>query len=112
MYRYSKLSLIAITAATVGIGSHAYAGKGMEEDVLAIGSAKISLVQAIATAEQHVHGKASRAEYEHARQGARYEVEVVSGAKVFDVRIDAAQGTVLSSTEDHADHDDHEDHDD
>jgi uncharacterized membrane protein YkoI len=36
-------------------------------------------------------------------------VEVVSGAKVFDVRVDADKGTVISSAEDKADHDD--DHD-
>lgn len=38
-----------------------------------------------------------------------YEVEVVSGAKVFDVKIDADKGTVISSAEDKADRDN--DHD-
>ena len=41
--------------------------------------------QAITVAEQHVHGRASRAEYEHTKTGWAYDVEVVSGAKVFDV---------------------------
>ncbi len=53
--------------------------------------------------------KASRAEYENSKQGWVYDVEVVSGAKVFDVRVDADKGTVISSAEDKADHDD--DHD-
>lgn len=113
MNRFSKISLIALAAATAGIGAttYAYADKRVENDAMAIGSAKISLVQAIATAEQHANGKAVRAEYERSRQGAAYEVEVVSGAKVFDVRIDADKGSVISSAEDEADHG-HDDQDD
>jgi hypothetical protein len=65
--------------------------------------------QAVTVAEQHANGKASRAEYENSKQGWVYDVEVVSGAKVFDVRVDADKGTVISSAEDKADHDD--DHD-
>lgn len=84
MYRYTKLSVLA----------------------MAITKAKISLVQAVAVAEQHVNGQASHAEYENSKQGWVYDVEVVSGAKVFDVRIDANKGTVISSAEDTADRDD------
>ena len=57
------------------------------------------------TAEQHAQGKASRAEYEDSKQGWVYDVEVVSGSKVFDVKVDANKGTVLSSAEDDADED-------
>jgi uncharacterized membrane protein YkoI len=32
-----------------------------------------------------------------------YDVEVVTGTKVFDVRVDANKGTILSSAEDQAD---------
>jgi uncharacterized membrane protein YkoI len=107
MYRYTKLSLLAIAIATTG--AVAYAAKGMENDALAITKAIIPLTQAITVAEQHANGKASRAEYENSKQGWFYDVEVVSGAKVFDVRVDADKGTVISSAEDKADHDD--DHD-
>ncbi|MBC3937032.1 PepSY domain-containing protein [Undibacterium rugosum] len=108
MYRYTKLSLLAIAIAA--IGTVAYAAKGgMENDVLAISKAKISLTQAVTVAEQHANGKASRAEYENSRQGWVYDVEVVNGTKVFDVRVDAEKGTVISSVEDKVDHDD--DHD-
>lgn len=31
------------------------------------------------------------------KKGTHYEVEVVNGAKVFDVRVDAASGNVLST---------------
>lgn len=110
MYRYTKLSLLAIAIAIATTGAVAYAAKGgMENDALAITKAKIPLTQAITVAEQHANGKASRAEYENSKQGWVYDVEVVSGAKVFDVRVDADKGTVISSAEDKADHDD--DHD-
>ena len=39
------------------------------------------------------------------------DVGVVSGAKVFGVRVDADKGTVISSVEDKADRDDDDDHD-
>lgn len=101
MYRTTKLSLLALAIAT---GAAAYAAKdGTENDALAAAGAKITLAQAVATAEQHANGKASKAEYEHSKQGPLYEVEVVSGAKVFDVKVDADKGTVISSTEDRHD---------
>ena len=108
MYRYSKLSLLAIAIATTGAVAYATTA-GMANDAQAITKARISLTQAINIAEQHAKGKASRGEFENSMQGWVYDVEVVSGAKVFDVRVDADKGTVISSAEDKADHDD--DHD-
>lgn len=108
MNRYSKFSILIIAVATVGTVAYATQG-GMENDALNITKAKIPLVQAVTTAELHANGKASRAEYENSKQGWVYDVEVVSGAKVFDVRVDADKGTVISSAEDTADRDD--DHD-
>ncbi len=107
MHRYSKLSLLVVALATVGTA--AYAAQSMENDAMAIAKAKIPLAQAVTTAEQHANGKAARAEYEKSKQGWVYDVEVVSGAKVFDVKVDADKGTVISSAEDKADRDD--DHD-
>lgn len=104
MYRYTKLSLLAI--AIVSTGAVAYAAKGgIENDALAIAKAKIPLTQAVTVAEQHANGKASRAEYENSKHGWVYDVEVVSGAKVFDVRVDAEKGSIVSSAEDKSDHD-------
>ncbi len=108
MNRYSKFSLLVAAIAAAGTVAYAAQG-GMENDALSITKAKIPLVQAVTTAEQHVNGRASRAEYENSKQGWVYDVEVVSGAKVFDVRVDADKGTVISSAEDKADRDD--DHD-
>lgn len=107
MTRNKKLSLLAL--ALVTMGTVAYAAKSMENDAMAIVNAKVSLAQATTTAEQHANGKATRAEYEQSKQGWVYDVEVVSGAKVFDVKVDADKGTVISSAEDTADHDDEHD---
>lgn len=105
MYRYTKLSLLAIAIATAGAGAYA-AKANAENDVATIAQAKTSLIQAISAAEQHANGKATHADYEKSRQGNWvYDVEVVSGAKVFDVRVDADKGTVISSAEDKGDHD-------
>ena len=69
----------------------------------------LAVAVAATGAEQHANGKASRAEYENSKQGWVYGVEVVSGDKFFDVRVNADKGTVISSAEDKAEHDD--DHD-
>ncbi|HOV18894.1 PepSY domain-containing protein [Ottowia sp.] len=74
-----------------------------ENDALAAANAKVSLTQAISVAEQHAAGKATKAEFERSKQGPVYEVEVVSGAKVFDVKVDADKGTVIASREDKVD---------
>ena len=108
MNRFSKLSLLA--AAIAAAGTAAYAAQGsMENDAMAVIKAKIALTQAVTIAEQHANGKAARAQYENSKQGWVYDVEVVNGAKVFDVKVDADKGTVISSAEDKADRD--HDHD-
>ena len=108
MNRYSKISLLAAAIAAAGTVAYAAQG-GVENDAMAITKAKIPLAQAVTAAEQHANGTAARAEYENSKQGWVYDVEVVNGAKVFDVRVDADKGTVISSAEDTADRDD--DHD-
>ncbi|WP_211473608.1 PepSY domain-containing protein [Collimonas humicola] len=105
MSSYTKLSILAIALAVVGIS--AYAEKNKDSDALAVTQAKTSLTQAIATAEQHVNGKASHAEYEHSKKGWVYEVDVVSGSKLFEVKIDADTGAVIASKEAKVD-DEHE----
>lgn len=105
MTRYTKPSLLGIAIAAAC--ALAYAAKdSMENDAMAIAKAKISLTQAVTIAERHANGKAARAEYENSKQGWVFDVEVVSGAKVFDVRVDANGGKVISSVEDKSDRDD------
>jgi uncharacterized membrane protein YkoI len=108
-YKKACMLTIAITAAA----AVAYAEKGQENDVHAIVDAKISLVQAVTVAEKQVKGRATHAEFEASDKGWVYEIEVVSEAKVFDVKVDANTGKLISSVEDSADDDDdaHEHHD-
>ena len=107
MIRNTKIALLAAVLASAGAA--AYATNTMENDAAAVAQAKIPLTQAITVAEQHAGGKASRAEYEKTKTGWAYDVEVVNGAKVFDVRVDADKGSVISSVEDKADHNDEND---
>lgn len=106
MKRHHYLALAALSATAIGT---AFAAQAMENDAMAIANAKIPLAQAVTAAEHHAHGKASKAEYEKTKAGWAYDVEVVSGNKVFDVKVNADNGTVIASTEDKADRDD--DHD-
>ncbi len=102
------LVALAVISATA-IGS-AYASKAMDNDALAVETAKIGLAQAVSAAEQHVGGKASRAEFEKHKGRWVFDVEVVSGKKVMDVKVDPVNGGVIAATEDKADHDGDHDH--
>jgi uncharacterized membrane protein YkoI len=99
--------VLAVAATLASTNAFAQNAASPANDVGPVGSAKITLDAAVAVAEKHVQGKAARAEYEKQKGGQWvYDVEVVSGAKVFDVKIDADKGTVIGSTEDAADTDD------
>lgn len=108
MNRYRKVSLLALVIAAASTVAYA-ANNGMENDALAITKAKIPLTQAIAAAEQHASGKAVQAEYENSKNGWAYDVEVINGSKIFDVKVDADKGTIISSVEDKTDRDDDRD---
>jgi uncharacterized membrane protein YkoI len=107
MFRHTKLAIIAATLAATGVA--AFAAKTMENDAANLAAAKVSITQAIATAEQHASGKATHAELESSKAGLTYDIEVASGTKVFDVKVDATNGSVISSAEDVADHENEED---
>lgn len=107
-----KSYLAALAALSmVAIGS-AHAAKSVENDALAVTTAKIGMTQAVTAAEQHVGGKASRAEYERHKGQWVFDVEVVKDKKVMDVKIDPTSGKVVAMTEDKTDHDDGRDQDD
>lgn len=107
MFRHTKLAIIAGTLAATGVA--AFAAKTMENDTANLAAAKVSISQAIATAEQHASGKATRAELESSKAGVAFDIEVTSGSKVIDVKVDATNGSVISSAEDVADHENEED---
>lgn len=111
MSRTTKMTIIAAVLASAGVV--AVAANKMENDSAALATAKISLTQAIASAEQHTGGKAAKAEFEHSKTGWAYEVEVVNGTKTVDVRVDSDTGTVISAVDDKIDQneDDERDHD-
>lgn len=110
MKRKNYLAAIAVLSASA-VGS-AYASRSVENDAYAIESAKIGLAQAIRTAEQHVGGKASRAEFERHEGRGVVDVEVVSGQKVLEIKVDSTTGAILATSANHADRDDEHDADD
>jgi uncharacterized membrane protein YkoI len=98
-----KRTLIAAIAgaavvATLGAGAYA-AQQGEGNDALAIAHAKVSLSQAIAAAEQHTGGKAAKAEFEQSKGQWVFDVEVVKGQVVLEVKLDS-DGKVISAKED------------
>jgi uncharacterized membrane protein YkoI len=99
-----KLVLATIAALTVAAIGSAYAAKSEENDAAALAQTKISLTQAIAAAEQHVNGKAARAELEDENGTIVYGVEVLSGTKTMDVKVDVRDGKILSAQADTEDH--------
>ncbi len=104
MKRSTYLATLA-TLSVVALGS-AYASGMQENDALNITSAKIGLGQAVSAAEQHVGGKASRAEYEQHNGKWVYDVEVVKGKEVMDVKVDPASARIVAASKDETDHDD------
>jgi len=103
MVRKSLFATLAAALVVAG-GAAAFAAQAVENDALAVNQATVTLTQAVAAAEQQAGGRASKAEYEHSKaHGWVYAVEVVSGAKVFDVTVDAQKGSVLTSSLDTAD---------
>lgn len=106
----SKLTLPALALALIltagGAAAFAKSGAdGSDNDAVAdLAKAKVSLVQAVMSAEQHAGGRATGAELETEKGKALYEVEVVAANKaVYDVIVDAGTGKVLASKIDKAD---------
>ena len=70
-------------------------------------------LNSVSAAEAQAGGKASKAEFASERGALVYEVEIVTAdSKVFDVKVDATNGKVLSSKLDQADRGEKEDNDD
>ena len=109
-----KLTLSAFAVLTAVALGTAYAENSMENDARTLQQAKISLTQAIAIAEQHVGGKAIRAELEDENGTLVYGVEVGSGVQTTDVKVGMSDGKILSAQADHEgeDREDQEQEDD
>ncbi|NBW48705.1 MAG: peptidase M4 [Betaproteobacteria bacterium] len=87
------LALIAVTLSSAAMA--AWAATAPLKDALSSPSAKVSITQAISTAEQHLGGKASRAEFERAKDGNAYDIEIDTGQ-------------VLASAKDKSDNDEND----
>lgn len=112
MKRTLAIAALLTTVGLAAAGGLALAknARGENDAIADLAQAKITLVQAVSAAEGHAAGKATKAELEHERGRAVYEVEVVTpDRKVFDVKIDAVDGKVLSSQADAVDHGEHDD---
>jgi uncharacterized membrane protein YkoI len=98
--------LVAAGMATAGGLAFAKQSAAAEDDALAdLAKAKISLGQAVGTAEAQASGKATKAELESERGAVVFNVEVVTAdSKVLDVKVNAIDGKVLSSKPDPTDH--------
>lgn len=70
------------------------------DEITAVKQAKISLVDAIHAAEQHQGGRAFEASLDDDSFTPTYEVSLLAEEKLYDVRIDAVSGAVLSTRED------------
>lgn len=112
MQSKTRIAALAAVLAAAAVGSAFAAGAGGGNDALAVSSAGIGLGQAVATAERQVGGKASKAEYEHHKGQGVYDVEVVNGKSVTDVKVDAADGRVIEAKADRVDRDDGGDQED
>jgi uncharacterized membrane protein YkoI len=111
MKRTLYLSALAVLSTTIAT-CNSYAINTKDNDALVAPETKISLSQAVTTAEQHITGKASRAELENHKGQWVFDVEVINGQKVVDVKVDPESGKVLAATEDKADRDDEQDKED
>lgn len=102
-----KLIIGAASALAIAAGGVAFAKQSVtaENDAVTdLAKAKVSLAQAVTTAEAHVNGRASKAELDGEGGAVVYKVEVVTAdSKVFDMKIDAVDGKVLASKLDAAD---------
>jgi uncharacterized membrane protein YkoI len=106
--KFVPLALAAILA-TSAAGSAALAKERNDEgrDAAALANAKVSLAQAIATAEQQAGGKAVGAGVDNENGTVRIAVEVADGQGVKTVLVDPLSGQV-TGTHSGGDHDEEE----
>ena len=107
----SKLTtslLIASTLAGTAYIAQA-ARKDIENDANKVKTSAVSMIEAVNTALVKVPGTPSKAEFESEDNQTVWEIEIVSDKGVFDVQVDAVNGTILKQAADHADHDENDD---
>ncbi|ODU99506.1 MAG: hypothetical protein ABT20_16785 [Rubrivivax sp. SCN 70-15] len=107
MKRHLKTSLAALAivlGAGVGVTLAARAAGGENDAVATLAQAHVGLTQAVDIALAQTAGRATRAELGDENGHAIYEIEVVAANnQVFDMKVDAVAGKLLSSQADKAD---------
>jgi uncharacterized membrane protein YkoI len=93
------LRIFLAAMAVAGVAG-ATAARADQEELDLFLQAKVVLTQAIATAEQHLGGRAIGAKLDDDSFKPAYEVTVVKDDRVFDVQVDAVTNAVLGSRED------------
>jgi len=106
-----KRYLVPLVLLSAMAASSVYAGSMSEDAEYPVEVPKISLKQAVTTAENHAGGKASKAELERYKNGWVYDVEVVGRKNVTDVKVDVKNGKVIVAAIDKADQDQEDEHD-
>ena len=92
--------LLAVAAVAGVTGAAATAARAEQDKLRLFSEAKVVLTQAIATAEQHLGGRAIGAKLDDDSFKPAYEVTIVKDNRVFSVYVDAVTNAVLSSRED------------
>lgn len=98
-------ALIVTCGAILGLSLTAQAKDASNDAVATLAEAKISIIQAIEAAQARVDGKVSHAVLKSAASGAYFDIEVVAGQEVSDLKVSAADGSILAVHADQADHD-------
>ena len=104
MINKNRKVVFAIVA-TAALAGAAYGATTEENDARLALFTTISLGQAVAIAEQHVKGRAAGAELDSSDGKLKYELEVVTGSKLFEIHVNATNGTVEKVSEDANDDD-------
>lgn len=116
MNRKQLVSAVLFAAGLATAGGQVYAEQdtlGQDDAVTDLDKARIGLGQAIGSAEAQTGGRATKAELEDEHGAVVFHVEVVTADhEVFDVKVDATDGKVLSSKADAADRSGKDDEDD
>ena len=95
---------VAAIVAASGVAFATQAADPEKDAVADLAKASVTLGQAVTTAEAQLNGRATRAALDSEGGAVAYRVEVVAADnRVFDLRIDATDGKVLSSRQDAAD---------
>jgi len=111
-FKFKYIVFVLVAALSSPLALSASAAPDVGNDALATKTTNITLIQAITAAEKYAVGKASRAELERHQDQWVFDVEVVSGKKVTDVKVDPKNGKVIAATEDEVDRDDQSDKED